>query len=100
MATSSEKKIYQLSALCGVSAAIAFVVPRFVSNQEGGLAGAATAVLVFLGLLVGAAILSLRLLFVTLRVYRDLSFLPRLAGIGPSVVLVGGVVLLLVFLRY
>jgi len=100
MAHTTEKKIYQLSALCAFATALAFIVPRFVPNQEGGFASAATAILVFLGLLVSAAAMSLRLLFLTVRAYRELSLVPRLAGIAPSVILVGAVVFLLAFLRY
>ena len=51
-------------------------------------------------MLFGAAILSLYLLLVTIQVYREISFLPRLAGIGPCLVLVTALALLLGFLRY
>ncbi len=50
--------------MCGVFAALAFIVPRFVPS------------------------------------YRDISLLPKLAGIGPSVVAVAALVWLLGFLRY
>ena len=79
---------------------LALVIPRFVPNQEGGFASAATAVLVLLGMLFAAAVISLYLLSVTIRAYREISFLPKLAGLGPSVALVTAVALLLVFLRY
>lgn len=100
MANETENRIYRLCAVCGVVTALAFIIPRFVPNQEGGFASAATAVLVLLGMLFGAAILSLYLLLVTLQTYREISFFPRLAGIGPSVVLVAALALLLGFLRY
>jgi hypothetical protein len=100
VATRTEKRIYGLSAICGVVAVLAVIIPRFVPNQEGGFASAATAILVFLGLLFGAAVLSLYLLLVTIQVYREISILPKFAGIGPSVVLVTAVALLLGFLRY
>ena len=100
MATGTEKKIYRLSAVCGCLTALALVIPRFVPNQEGGFASAATAILVFLGMLCGAALVSLYLLVVTIQVYRDISVLPRLAGLGPSVVLVTALALLLGLLRY
>ncbi len=95
-----EKKIYRLCAICSAFTALAFVAPRFVPNREGGFASAGTAVLVFLGMLFGAAVLSLYLLLVTIQSYREISVLPRLAGIGPSVVLVAALVLLIGFLRY
>jgi hypothetical protein len=71
-----------------------------VPNQEGGFAAAATAVLVLLGMLFVAALVSLYLLVATLQAYRDISFLPRLAGLAPGVLLVTALALLLGFLRY
>jgi hypothetical protein len=100
VATATEKRIYRLFAICGCLTALALVIPRFVPNQEGGFASAASAILVFLGMMFGAALVSLYLLVVTIQVYRDISFLPRLAGLGPSVVLVTALALLLGFLRY
>jgi hypothetical protein len=100
VANATEKRIYRLAATCGLLAALALVVPRFVPNQEGGFASAATAILVFLGILSGAAIASLYLLFVTVQVYREISLVPRLAGIGPSVILITTLALLLGFLSY
>lgn len=100
MADSTEKRIYRLSAICGIFAALAFVVPRFVPGQEGGLGIAGTAILVFLVMLFVAAVLSLYLMIVTIQVYRDIPLLPRLAGIGPSVILLTALALLLGFLRF
>jgi hypothetical protein len=94
-----ERKIYGLSIACAVLTALAVVMPFFVPDQEGGLAGAATAVLVLLGMLLGASIVSVYLLVVTLSAYRELPFLPRLAGIAPGVLLFSGLVALLIFLR-
>jgi hypothetical protein len=100
VATGTEKKIYRLSALCACLTALSLVVPRFVPNQEGGFASAATAILVLLGMLFGTAVVSLYLLVVTIQAYRDISFRARLAGFGPGVVLVTALVLLLGFLRF
>jgi hypothetical protein len=86
--------------MCGAVTALAFVVPRFVPTGEGGLASAATAVLVFLGVLLVALALAVHLLVVTIRAYRDLPLLTRVAGIGPGVVLVLALALLVGFLRY
>jgi hypothetical protein len=94
------KRIHTLSALCAVITALAFVVPRFVPNQEGGFASAANAILVFLGMLLVAAVLSLYLLVQTFRAYRDLPWPSRLAGIAPGLILVTGLALLLGVLRY
>jgi hypothetical protein len=51
-------------------------------------------------MLVGTAIFSLLLLIRTLRVFPAISPPARIAGIGPCVVLVAGLVLLVGFLRY
>jgi hypothetical protein len=95
-----EAKIYRLSAICGAGTLLAFLLPRLVPNQEGGFASAANAILVFLGTLFVAAILSVYLLVVTLGAYRELSWPSRVAGIGPSVVLVAALAFLLILLRY
>ena len=95
-----QKKIYSLSATCAVLMALAFVVPRIVPNKEGGFAAGASAAIVFLLALAVTAIVSLYLLWVTIRSYRQLSPLARVVGIGPSVIAVGSLVALLVLLRY
>ena len=100
VADPGEKRIYCLSAVCVALTALAFVIPRFVPNREGGFASAATAILVFLGILLVTTVVSLYLLVETIRIYRGLSMLPRLAGIGPSVVLVTALAWLIGFLRY
>jgi hypothetical protein len=100
VASETERRIYRLSAICGILTLLAFGVPRLVPDQEGGFASAANAVLVFLGMLFGTAVFSLYLLVVTLRAYREISLLPRLAGIGPTAVLVTGLAVLLAFLGY
>jgi hypothetical protein len=100
VANGTERKIYQLFAACAVVAALAGIVPRFVPNQEGGFASAATAVLVFMSLLFAATALSMYMLVVTIRGYREISFVPKLAGIGPGVLLVSILVLFFVILRY
>jgi hypothetical protein len=92
--------IYRLSAICALLTALAFVVPRFVPNQEGGFASAANAILVFLGMLLVTAILALYLLVVTIRAYRDLPWPTRLAGIAPGVILVAGLAILVAALRF
>jgi hypothetical protein len=51
-------------------------------------------------LLLVTALVSVYLLVVTVRSYRSLTIAPRLAGIVPSVLFVGALVLLLGFLRY
>jgi hypothetical protein len=100
MATATEKKIYRLAALCGVLTVLAVVVPRFVPSRGGGFEATAIAVLVFLGMLFVTTLVSLYLLVITVNAYRGLSLFPRLAGLGPGVVLVTALVLLIAFLRF
>jgi hypothetical protein len=70
VANGTEKRIYRLCAMCGVFTALALVIPRLVPVPG------------------------------YIQAYREISFLPRLAGIGPSLVLVTTLVLLIGFLRY
>ena len=100
MANPTERRIYGLCALCAGATALSVVVPRFVPNTEGGLASAATAILAFLCLLGGATGLSVYLLVFTLRAYRSIALLPRLAGIGPSVLLLAVLAMIFGMLRY
>jgi hypothetical protein len=96
----TEKRIYWLAAICLLLTSLAFVIPRFVETREGGYASAGMAVLVFLGVLALAAVVSLYLLVLTLGAYRRLTFLPRLAGIAPAVILVTALAVLVGWLRY
>jgi hypothetical protein len=96
----TEGKIYGLAGLCGVMTALAFVIPRFTPEGEGGLAGAASAVLVFLGILAAAAALSVYLLAFTLKARAKIGIGAHVAGILPGLVLVTGLVWLVLFLRY
>jgi hypothetical protein len=100
LANKTEAGIYRDAALCAVFLIASFIVPRFVPNHEGGFASAASAILVLLVMLGGLGIFSLVLLARTLRAFGSISVPARIAGIGPSVVVVGGLVLLLGFLRY
>ncbi len=95
-----EKQIYKLSATCGILVGLSLVIPRLAPDSEGGLAGAATAVLMFLGVLAVAAALSVYLFLLTLRSYRDIGKPARWAGMTPGVLLVGGLAFLVLFLRY
>ena len=100
MASGAEQRIYRLGIWSGIVSLLALVVPRFVPNQEGGLASAATAILMFLTLLTLAALLAIYLLIVTLRLYRQVSTAARIAGIAPGIVLVLVLVFMFGFLRY
>lgn len=95
-----ERRIYRLAALCGFLVALSLVVPRFVTNPEGGFAAGANAVLTLLAMLLAAALVSLYLLATTVRSYRELSPAARLAGIGPACVLVLALASLVLFLGY
>jgi hypothetical protein len=86
--------------VCGGLAVLAFIVPRFVPDSEGGFAAGATAVLVFLTSLAVTTVVALYLLAFTVRAYPALSTGARLAGMAPGIVLVAALILLLGWLRY
>src|SRR5688572_13316704 len=96
----TEAKIYGLAGLCGVLTALAFVIPRFTPESEGGFADAATAVAIFLGVLAVAAAFSIYLLTVTLRARANIGRGALVVGTLPGLVLVTGLVWLVLFLRY
>ncbi len=83
----TEKRIYRLFAICTFLVAASLIIPRFVSNPEGGFAGAASAVLVLLIMLGVTLLFSLYLLAVTVQKFSNLSTATKIAGIAPSVVL-------------
>lgn len=87
MPNQTERKIYRLAGICGFLAIASLIVPRFVSNPEGGFSSGASAVLAFLILLGIALLFSLYLLGVTVQHYRSLSVVARVTGVGPSIVL-------------
>jgi hypothetical protein len=81
-------------------AVLAWVVPRFARNPEGGFAAGATAALVLLAFLAATAVVALYLLWVTARAYRSLSPPARVAGIAPSILAVGTLLIVFGMLRY
>lgn len=96
----TEKRIYRLFAICTFLATASLIVPRFVSNPEGGFAGAASAILTLLITLGASLFFSLYLLAVTVQKYSNLSTAAKIAGIAPSVVLAATLFGLLGFLSY
>lgn len=96
----TEKRIYRLFAACTFLASASFIVPRFVSNPEGGFAGAGSAVLALLIMLGATLLFSLYLLAVTIQEYADLSTTARVVGIAPSLVLAAALFGLFGFLGY
>jgi hypothetical protein len=100
MPATPEKRIYRLTAVCVFLAAMSFVVPRFVTNPEGGFAAGAGAVMTLLAMLFATSLLSLYLLAITLQAYKELSMGPRIAGILPSFILAAALVFLVLFLGY
>jgi len=100
MASSAERRIYLLTGISIATALAAIVLPRFVSSGEGGLAAAATAALVFLGLLAAAAAIAIAAMALTIRRYSSLSLPARVAGIVPAIVLGGALTWLVLYLRY
>ena len=100
MPNKSELGIYRLSGICAFSATASFIVPRFVSNPEGGFAAGALAILTLLIMLGATLLFSLYILGVTIQRYGSLSRMARVAGIGPSVVLTATLLGLFGFLSY
>jgi len=96
----TETKIYRLFGVCAFVATAAFVVPRFVSNPEGGFASGSSAIVTLLIMLGVTLLFSLYLLRVTIGHYSSLSTLARFAGIGPSLVLALALLGLFGFLSY
>ncbi len=76
------------------------VVPRFVTNPEGGFAAGSSAIVTLLIMLGATFVFSLYLLAATVQQYGKLSIPARLAGIGPSLVLGATVLILFGFLGY
>ncbi len=100
MSKETEKRIYRLFVVCTFLVAASLIVPRFVSNPEGGFSGAASAVLVFLIMLGVTLFFLLYLLTVTVQKYSNLSMAAKIAGIAPSVVLAVTLFGLFGFLSY
>lgn len=100
MVSNVHMRIYSLAAISAVMALAAVVLPRFLPSGEGGLAAAATGVLVFLALLSCAVAVALAALALSIRAYSSLSWPARAAGIGPAVVLGAALIGVVVYLRY
>lgn len=100
MATAVETRIFRLAGLAALVTLAALIVPRFLPSGEGGLAAAATAVLVFLALLLAATIIAAMALVVSIRAYASLSWQARAAGIAPAVLLGVALLVIVVLLRY
>jgi len=96
----TETRIYRDAAICSACFLVSLIAPRFVPNQEGGFSSAASAVLVFLVILLGAAVFSLLLLIRTFKAFPMISAPARIAGIVPGVVLMVGLVVIFGFLGY
>ncbi len=93
-------RIYRLAGVCVVLSLVSFIVPRFVSNPEGGFAAGASAILTFLALLGVTLLVSVYLLVLTINDYGNLPTFAKVVGIGPSVVLAITLLSLLGFLSY
>jgi len=100
MTSGLETRIYRLAAICLLLVLASVVGPRFMSSGDGGIAAASNAIMVFLAILVLAAGLSAYLFFLTLPYYRALPVSARIAGLGPAILIVGGLAWLVLFLRY
>ena len=93
-------KIYRLSGISVCLLVASFIIPRFVSNPEGGFASGASAILTLMVLIGATLLFSLYLLSVTIQSYSNLSTIARVAGIGPSIILAVTLLGLLGFLGY
>lgn len=100
LANKIEQRIYRLFTACALLVAASFIVPRFVSNPEGGFAAGASAVLVFLAMLAASLFLALYLAALTTGNRDSISKSARIAGIGPAVVLALTLLGLGVYLRF
>lgn len=100
MANRAEIRIYRLAGMCGILIAASFIVPRFISNPEGGFASGASAILALLVMLAVALLFSLYLFTVTLKQYGNLSTPAKLVGLGPCLLLAVVLFGLMGFLRY
>ena len=96
----TEARIYRLSGVCAFLAAACLILPRFVSNPEGGFASGASAVLALLVMLAATLLFSLYLLAISVQNYSSISVGARIAGIGPSLVLAVALLALFTVLRY
>jgi len=100
MVSHSEPKIVRLSGICGLLIVAALIVPRFITNPEGGFASGSSAILVFLVMLAATLLFSIYLLTITVRQYDTLSSKAKIAGILPSLVLSVALFFLFGFLSY
>ena len=98
-ASSTHSRIFSLAGTSAALGIAALLLPRFVPSSEGGLAAAATAVLVFFVLLGGAVAVALAGLAISLRAYATLSWPARAAGIGPALVFGTSLAWVILFLR-
>ena len=100
MSGSLEVKIYRLSGVCVLLTLTAFILPRFISNPEGGFASGSSAILAFIALLTVALLFSVYLLIITVQHFKILSGKPRLAGMLPCLLLSIALFGVLGFLTY
>ena len=100
MKSNARIRIYSLAGISAAMVLAAVILPRFVPSGEGGLAAAATAVLVFLALLGGAVAVALAALTISIRAYASLSWTARAAGILPVVMFGSALVWVIVYLRF
>jgi len=96
----TEARIYRLSGVCAFLATTSLIVPRFISNPEGGFASGASAVLVLLVMLAATLLFSFYLMSISIQKYHTISVSARIAGIGPGVVLTVALIGFFTCLRY
>lgn len=92
-------RIYRLAAVSIVVASASIIVPRFAATGGDGLAAAATAALVFLGLLALAVAFAIGALVFAIRSWSSLPWAARAAGVVPAIAFGGTLVWLIAYLR-
>lgn len=100
MSRADDAVIFRWLGLCALLVLGAIVLPRFLPQTEGGFAAAASAVLLFLGLLFAAWGVALGLLVVAIRRWSRLGRAAQIAGIVPAVLLAIALFGLVGWLRY
>ncbi len=83
----TEKKIYQFFVISILLAMMSFIIPRFITNPNGGFAAATTAALSFIISLAFSLLASIYLLVFTIRNSNEISKAAKLVGITPSIIL-------------
>ncbi len=94
------KKTYLLNLVYGALLIAALVLPRLYKDPSGGMAAAATAVMIFLSTFVLAGIVAIYQFVYTYRRRKELPQLEVILGFAPAVLSILVFVTLFILLRY